>query len=58
MLDKDNNKKYDSLIDKLNKAQNKFPNLVLPSMGLLDNNKNVKVDAKEYMKNKNVSREE
>ena len=58
MLDKDNNKKYDSLIDKLNKAQNKFPNLVLPSMGLLDNNKNVKVDAKEYMKNKNTSREE
>ena len=30
----------------------------IDSMGLLDNNKNVKVDAKDYMKNKNISREE
>lgn len=58
MLDKDYDKNNEGLIDKIKKIQDKFPNLILPSMGLLDNEKRVKVDAKNYMKNRNTSREE
>lgn len=58
MLDKDSKKNEESLIEKIQKAQDKFPNLILPSMGLLNNDKGVQVDAKNYMKNRDVSREE
>ena len=48
----DNKKKQDdtvkSYIEILKEAEKALPNLVLPSMGMLDNEKKVDIDVKDY----------
>lgn len=40
-------------IDILEEAQKKLSDVVLPSMGLIDNEKDILIDGKDYIKNNN-----
>ena len=50
-------KKEETLIKALENVQKEFPNLVLPNMGIIDNEKKIEINGKDYLK-KNDNREE
>lgn len=50
----DNKKKNENIISTLVDVQKKFPNLVLPNMGIIDNEKKVDINGKEYLKTKKI----
>ena len=45
-------KKVENLIKALENVQKEFPNLVLPNMGIIDNEKKVEIYGKDYLKKK------
>ena len=51
----DNEKKDESktYIDILKKASEELPNITLPSMGIIDNEKKLDIEAKDYFIKKN-----
>lgn len=53
----DNKEKTETLIKALENVQKEFPNLVLPNMGIIDNEKKIEINGKDYLK-KNGNREE
>lgn len=52
---KDNDNK--TLIKTLEDVQKEFPELVLPNMGIIDNEKKVEINGKDYLKNKSIREE-
>ena len=53
-MDNQKNKEEEikSYIDILKEASEELPNLVLPSMGIIDNEEKVDIDVKDYFINK------
>lgn len=50
MDDKKNNKVDEkNYITVLKEAQSKIPNIILPSMGLIDNTKKIEINGKDYL---------
>lgn len=47
----------ESLIKKIESVQKEFPNIVLPSMGIVNNEKKIEIDGKDYIKHKSVGEE-
>ena len=47
----DNNK---SIIKTLEKVQKDFPGLILPNMGIIDNEKKIDINSKDYLKDKSI----
>ena len=44
--------KTESIIATLENVQKEFPNLTLPNMGIIDNEKKIKINGKDYIKEK------
>lgn len=44
--------KDETLIDNLENVQKEFPNLVLPNMGIIDNERRIEINSKDYIKPK------
>ncbi|MEE3342533.1 MAG: hypothetical protein VZS44_00370 [Bacilli bacterium] len=55
----DKNKENDdkTLIKTLEDVQKEFPDLILPNMGIIDNEKDVEINGKDYLKNKDAKEE-
>jgi hypothetical protein len=53
----ENEKMEDNLIEKIEKIQKNFPNLILPSMGLVKNSDEIKIDGKDYIGRNDVREE-
>ncbi|MBR3161913.1 MAG: hypothetical protein IKF19_04205 [Bacilli bacterium] len=51
---KDDNK---PLIKVLQEVQKDFSNLVLPNMGIIDNEKKIEINGKDFLKNKSIKEE-
>ena len=49
MDDKNKDKEIKTYIEILKEANKEMPNIVLPSMGIVDNEKKVDVNAKDYL---------
>ena len=47
------NNKDDNLLKILRDEQKKMPNIILPSMGLVDNTQKINIDSNKYIFNKN-----
>ncbi len=47
----------ESLIKKIEKVQKELPNIVLPNMGIINNEKKVEINGKDYIKHKEVKEE-
>lgn len=41
-------------IQVLKEAQDKMPNIILPSMGMIQNEKKVEIDGKNYIRKKSI----
>ncbi len=50
MDNKDN--KNETLIKTLENVQKEFPNLVLPNMGIINNERKIEINGKDYLKKK------
>ena len=53
MDNKNKEEEVKSYIDILKEASEKLPNITLPSMGLIDNEKELDIEAKDYFIKKN-----
>lgn len=51
MIDNKNNEEY---IELLNKIRKELPNLVLPSMGMIDDIEQININAKDYIINNGI----
>ena len=49
MDNKNKEEEFKSYIDIIKEASEKIPNLILPSMGIIDNEKKIDIDAKDYL---------
>lgn len=49
--------KEETLIKKIEKVQKELPNIILPSMGIINNEKKVEINGKDYIKHKDVEEE-
>ncbi len=47
------NNKDDNLLKILRDEQKKMPNIILPSMGLVDNTQKINIDSNKYIFNRN-----
>ena len=47
------NNKDDNVLKILRDEQKKMPNIILPSMGLVDNTKKINIDSNKYIFNRN-----
>ena len=54
-MDKSNDNK--TLIQALKSVQDEFPDLVLPNMGIIDNEKKIEINGKDYLKNRSIREE-
>lgn len=58
MVTNDNKDKLEeNIIEEIEKLQKEFPNLVLPSMGLVQNKDDIAIDGKDYIECKDVREE-
>lgn len=53
----DNNSDEKNLVQILEDLQKEFPDLVLPNMGIIDNEEKININAKDYLKDKSVREE-
>lgn len=51
------NIKTESLIKKIEKVEQEFPNLKLPNMGMLENKDQININGKDFFKSKSTKEE-
>lgn len=53
----DKNFKTETLIQKIEKVEQIFPNLNLPNMGMIEQNNKIHINGKDFFKNKSTKEE-
>lgn len=47
----------ETIIKKIEKVQEELPDIVLPSMGIINNEKTIEINGKDYIKHKDIGEE-